>query len=84
MARKRLETTTAVVEDKREPYATIEGSGKCGYFVQVYANTGLYDSDEWYRHTLTLAGAERAAKRKLAKVKRILDHEKYSQRITIN
>lgn len=83
MGRKRIETTKAETE-KREPYATITGSGRRGYYVEVHENTGNWDSDVWYRNTLTLAGAERTAKRMLARVKRTIDHEKYSQRITIN
>lgn len=89
MARK-LVTTSAAVEDKHDPYVEIEGYGKRGYVARVYE----WGNDGWYAYKYQVAyrkyfwyGRERAeawAKRKLAKAKRVADHEKYSQRITIN
>lgn len=89
MARKQLVTTSAAVEDKHDPYVKIEGQGKRGYSVCVY----VWDA-EYYRRTyctyaykyfwFSRSRAEAWGRRKLAEAKRIADHEKYSQRITIN
>lgn len=89
MARQKIVTTSAVVEDKHDPYVKIEGEGRRGYCVYVYAWNNarwgaryqiVYSKYFWYSRER----AEAWGRRKLAKAKLVTDHEKYAQRITIN
>lgn len=89
MARKRIASikisNSKADAEKREPYATIAGDGAWGYEIWVKENpaNGLYGR-RWVYYRMTRAGAERAAKSKLAKMKRVIEREKYYQRITID
>jgi hypothetical protein len=67
--------------DKFEPYAKIYGDGEKRYIVKVYSTPGTFADYVWdFR---SLARAEKWAKKKLDKAKRVAEHERYIKLVTI-
>lgn len=73
---------TNIVIQNDEPYATIVGEGKRGYIVRVYRGQSVYYATYERYFSYGQERAEKWAKRKLEKLKKIVDHSRFQRQYT--
>jgi hypothetical protein len=82
----RKKTNTNTVEEVTyEPYAEISGTGRYQYRIYIHYPHGHRKNWTPYRvgYRWTLKGADRYAKRHLARLRALIEHESYVRRVTV-